>query len=97
MADSSLKSGKLPSRLCSEIQLFDLCDLETCLQKNGRFCTDTELLCQFEKVAENELRIPERGFSEELDDADMDDEFGSGGDGEVENFEDDYDIDREEE
>lgn len=91
------KSEKQPRRLCSEIQLFDLCDLETCLQKNGKFCTDSELLGQFEKESENELRIPERFMCEEADDDATDDECGYGDDGEEVSFEDDYDIDHEEE
>lgn len=43
---------ELPQRLCSEIQLFDLCELERCRFKDGRFCTDPELLARFEAVAE---------------------------------------------
>lgn len=93
MADSLEKTKQLPRRLCSEIQLFDLCDLDTCLQKNGRFCTDTELLGQFEKTAENELRIPEHYISEEFDADDMNDEIEFGDDSEIENFEEEDDDD----
>jgi hypothetical protein len=50
VAEDSLP--ELPRRLCSEIQLFDLCELERCRFKDGRFCTDPELLARFEAVAE---------------------------------------------
>jgi hypothetical protein len=93
MSDSEPKSDVLTQRLCSEIQLFDLCDLDSCLSKNGRFCTDPALLGRFEKIADDELRAPERYVSEEIDDAeadesdngDYDDKFaaesGEGGEG----------------
>jgi hypothetical protein len=47
-------SRELPQRLCSEIQLFDLCELEQCNFKEGRFCTDPELLAKFEAEDEPE-------------------------------------------
>lgn len=70
MTDSEPKTDVLPQRLCSEIQLFDLCDLDSCDHKNGRFCTDPFLLGRFEKITEQELRPLERYMSEEGDDAD---------------------------
>jgi hypothetical protein len=72
MPDSQSKPGALPQRLCNEIQLFDLCDLDSCNVKNGRFCTDPDLLGRFEKIAEVENRPPERYISEEEDDAEAD-------------------------
>ena len=80
MSDSEQKPGSMPQRLCSEIQLFDLCDLDKCNHKNDNFCTDSALLNRFEKIAEDELRTPEYHVSEEIDDAedeeyDGDDEF----------------------
>lgn len=80
MSDSELKPGTTPPRLCGEIQLFDLCDLDSCNHKNSHFCTDSALLDRFEKIAEDELRTPECNVSEEIDDAeeeeyDGDDEF----------------------
>jgi hypothetical protein len=39
-------------RLCSEIQLFDLCDLEKCKYKSANFCTNDELLTRFERIAD---------------------------------------------
>lgn len=47
---------ELPRRLCSEIQLFDLCELEKCHFKDDRFCTDPEMLARFEAAAEPEDR-----------------------------------------
>ena len=63
---------ELPQRLCSEIQLFDLCELEQCRYREGRFCTDTEMLARFEAVAEPEDR-PVRSIDDDGDDdPDMD-------------------------
>jgi len=39
-------------RLCSEIQLFDLCELDRCSFKEDRFCTNQELLEKFERIAD---------------------------------------------
>ncbi|MDD2851291.1 MAG: hypothetical protein PHY09_05230 [Desulfuromonadaceae bacterium] len=64
-----------PQRLCSEIQLFDLCELEICRHKNGRFCSEPALLERFERIAEKEQKVPERYISEEIDDADGVDEY----------------------
>jgi hypothetical protein len=56
-------------RLCNEIQLFDLCDLEKCGHKQGLYCTSTELLDRFESIAEEDERPLVAGFvSDELDD-----------------------------
>ena len=46
--------AKPAQRLCSEIQLFDLCDLDRCAFKNGRFCTQKELLARFEQLPDEE-------------------------------------------
>lgn len=74
---------ELPRRLCSEIQLFDLCELEKCHFKDDRFCTDPEMLARFEAAAEPEDR-PVWQFGKE-DDQDEDELFAS------EEFEDDDD------
>jgi hypothetical protein len=73
MHNSDQKPDILPQRLCSEIQLFDLCDLDSCNSRSGRYCTDSLLLERFERIAEDELRVPERYVAEELDDAETDD------------------------
>ncbi len=94
MSDSEIKTDALPQRLCSEIQLFDLCDLSSCKHKNGRFCTDPALIVRFEKISEDELRTPERYVSGEYDDEDageddegydddVTDDFDGGEDGDL--------------
>ena len=84
MTDSELKPVILPQRLCSEIRLFDLCDLDSCNHRNGRFCMDPALLGRFEKITDDELRAPERYISEEIDDAEAGD--GDGYDDEDDEF-----------
>lgn len=43
-------------RLCSEIQLFDLCELDSCRFRSSRFCTNEELLAKFESIKEEDDR-----------------------------------------
>lgn len=76
-------------RLCNEIQLFDLCDLERCRHKEGMFCTDQELLSRFEAIADVEERPLEARISGE-DDDDGDEGFD---DGYEEGYDDDFDHD----
>lgn len=52
------ETDKPVQRLCSEIQLFDLCDLERCNYKEGRFCTNGELLTRFERISERDDTRP---------------------------------------
>jgi hypothetical protein len=65
-------------RLCSELQLFDLCDLKRCSHKEGRYCANGELLTRFERISEKDdtrsylSEEPEQG--EEADD----DAYGDG-------------------
>jgi hypothetical protein len=74
MKNSDQKPDILPQRLCSEIQLFDLCDLDSCSKRSGRYCTDSMLLGRFERIAEAELRLPERYTAEDIDNAEADDD-----------------------
>jgi hypothetical protein len=76
MVASKSTTDILPQRLCSEIQLFDLCDLDSCRFKKGRFCTDTDLLGRFEKISEEDVKTPERFVVEAFDDAEADDADG---------------------
>ncbi|NTV48259.1 MAG: hypothetical protein HGB32_09600 [Geobacteraceae bacterium] len=76
MQDSDQTPDILPKRLCSEIQLFDLCDLDSCASKNGRFCTDSLLLDRFEKIAEKELVSSDSYIAEEIDDEEAADNYG---------------------
>lgn len=68
MSNADPKPDVLPQRLCSEIQLFDLCDVEFCKHKKDRFCTDVVLLNRFEKITEKELRVQETYVLEDIDD-----------------------------
>ena len=43
-----------PQRLCSEIQLFDLCDRVDCKFKKGRYCTNQDILARFEAISDDE-------------------------------------------
>jgi hypothetical protein len=56
-------------RLCSEIQLFDLCDKDVCGHKDGRYCTKGDILARFEAIMDEEdERSPEQFMADELDD-----------------------------
>jgi hypothetical protein len=57
-----------PSRLCGEIQLFDLCSRDVCDHKDGRYCTKGDILAKFEAIREEEERSPEQFMADELDD-----------------------------
>jgi hypothetical protein len=55
MADKTDETPISPEqRLCSEIQLFDLCDLDSCRFKSNRYCTNDELLARFEAISEED-------------------------------------------
>lgn len=89
VADQPLKPVQ---RLCNEIQLFDLCDLEKCRYKAGLFCTNEDLLQRFEAIAEVEDRPVEGFISDENGDEEEPDS-----DGYDDAFDDDYDTDGYEE
>jgi hypothetical protein len=75
--DEVEKPIKPVQRLCNEIQLFDLCELEKCCNKQGLFCTSEELLNRFEAIAEEDERPPAASFiDDELDDGDETDDDG---------------------
>ena len=63
-----MASNQRTQRLCSEIQLFDLCDLDYCNKKEGRYCTNEEVLERFEAIKEEDERSPEQYLAEETDD-----------------------------
>ncbi len=75
--ESGAESKISSQRLCSEIQLFDLCDLDTCRFKRSRYCTNEELLAKFESIKEEDDRQVLLYEEEEVDEeADSDfDEF----------------------
>ena len=43
-----------PKRLCSEIQLFDICAKTSCKHKDGRYCTEGDTLARFEAISDEE-------------------------------------------
>lgn len=55
-------------RLCSEIQLFDLCDRDSCRFKRSRFCTNEELVAKFESIKEEDEQSALHYEDEEADD-----------------------------
>lgn len=67
-----LKVAPETKRLCSEIQLFDLCDRERCGYKDGRYCTQPDLLTRFERIAEeddiNTVLVADEEDGDEYDD-----------------------------
>jgi len=67
---------KNPQRLCSEIQLFDLCERDVCGHKDGRYCTKGDLIARFEAIADEEERSPEQFLAEELDEVEGADDLG---------------------
>jgi hypothetical protein len=90
-----MKKEQPVRRLCSEIQLFDLCDLETCCQKDGRYCPNEEVLQRFEAIKEEDERSPEQYLVEELDeDEEGEEEEGALYDEETDDADDYDDEDR---
>ncbi|HEU0265639.1 MAG TPA: hypothetical protein VFR01_07940 [Geobacterales bacterium] len=69
-------SQEKPRRLCSEIQLFDLCELDVCGHKDGRYCTRGDILTRFEAIKEEDERSPEQFMADELDDVEGADDLG---------------------
>jgi hypothetical protein len=55
-------SAKVSRRLCSEIQLFDLCSLNECGKKEGKFCTDEDLLLRFNEVSNEDDEVTSCGI-----------------------------------
>lgn len=94
VADSIEGSGVKPvkpvQRLCNEIQLFDLCDLEKCGHKQGQYCSSKVLLTRFEAIAEEDEPPAVEGFvSGGPDDEEGTDDDGTGNDGYDDAFDDD--------
>jgi len=66
---------KQEKRLCSEIQLFDLCELDTCNHRDGRYCTKGDILARFEAIREEDHRSPEQFMAEELEEVEGEDDL----------------------
>lgn len=97
--NAGVKPAKPVNRLCNEIQLFDLCELEKCGHKQGLYCTSTELLNHFEAIAEEDERSAASGYICEEDDdalASDEDEYDDTYD-DVQFCNEDYDEDQEDE
>jgi hypothetical protein len=62
-----------PQRLCSEIQLFDLCDRDDCKFKKGRYCTNEDILARFEAISDDEdANSTEQFLVDEMDEMEED-------------------------
>ena len=83
-----METKKHAQRLCSEIQLFDLCDLDTCCKKDGRYCTNAEVLERFEAIKEEDERSPEQYLTEELEEDEVE-EIGEDEDFDADEYGDD--------
>lgn len=75
MDDAGKDDSKPVKRLCSEIKLFDLCDLESCAHGEGRFCTNQEMLERFERISEDD-RPMERYLDEDSGEGDDESDYG---------------------
>lgn len=72
-----MKKQQKPGRLCSEIQLFDLCAKDVCGHKDGRYCTKGDILARFEAILnEEDDRSPEQFMADELDEVEGADDLG---------------------
>jgi hypothetical protein len=83
-----------PRRLCSEIQLFDLCTKEKCGAKDGRFCMDEILLARFENISQEDDFPPDQYLVEDVGedgDEEADEEEFPGFSREFADDEDDFD------
>ncbi|MBI1922589.1 MAG: hypothetical protein HYS23_16080 [Geobacter sp.] len=66
------EESTIQRRLCSEIQLFDLCDkglTDVCGHRDGRYCTKGDIIARFEAISDDDNRSPEQFMADELDDA----------------------------
>jgi len=62
-----------PQRLCSEIQLFDLCERDDCVFKKGRYCTNHDILARFEAISDDEdANSPDQFLVDEMEEMEED-------------------------
>ncbi len=74
--EKELEKEANPRRLCSEIQLFDLCSKDVCGHKDGRYCTKGDILAKFEAIMdEDDRRSPEQFMADELDEVEGGDDM----------------------
>ena len=62
-----------PKRLCSEIQLFDICSKTSCKHKDGRYCIDGDILARFEAISDVEDEsLPDQFLADEMEEMEED-------------------------
>ena len=88
VTETTVAAGQA-QRLCNEIQLFDLCDRERCAFKEGKFCTNAEMLTAFERISDAEVLRSEVYVSDDLEEGE------DGCDGEYDDGIDDGEFDEE--
>jgi len=72
MTEDIKEAKPIEKRLCSEIQLFDICDLDSCDFKRDRFCSNEALLEKFEAIREEDDRPAVVYDENEVDEDDLD-------------------------
>lgn len=85
--ESQMKSTASVRRLCSEIQLFDLCDLDVCSFRKDRFCSNEDFLRKFESIKEKD-ETPDLVYDEDEMEGDDESDF--------EKYDEDFEHDDEE-
>lgn len=78
-----------PRRLCSEIQLFDLCAKGDCEYRDGRYCCNEDVLTKFETINEEDIGGLGEYLIDELEDSEDSDDAGYGEDS-YDDLDDDY-------
>jgi len=81
-----------PRRLCSEIQLFDLCEKTRCASRDGRFCTDENMLNRFEAISQEEDFPPDQYLEDEPEEDEEEGAYPGSGNG----YDEDEDDENEE-
>jgi hypothetical protein len=84
-----MKEETKPRRLCSEIQLFDLCTKGDCDCKDGRYCRDESILAKFETISEEDVGGSGEYLIDELEDFE-DPEDAEYGEDSHDDFDDDF-------
>ena len=86
-----MSEEKTTPRLCSEIQLFELCEEERCDFKSQKFCTNGELLDRFETILAKDERSPEQFLAEELEEVEGEGDMAYDEAFAVDEYEEEYD------
>lgn len=87
-----MNAASATPRLCSEIQLFDLCEEQSCGHRSEKFCTKGDLLARFETIlARDDERSPEQYLAEELDEVEGEGDLAYDEAFAVDEYEEEYD------